>query len=265
MKYGVLPNLLLLIVGTVVPGTALACALRKPDVYIPHQTLTLVNPGAVAIGSVIPTIPALSEVVFTEVFRCPDGSLNVREYMEGTLGVVGTFDGTHSIYDSGVPGIGLVFDIGDPNRPMVGLMGNPSGASHDVALESASHNVAPYAGAVVLLPFKTSNGLAMLIRTLDQDGAPLPFGANVFDEDGNNVGVVGQAGKAFVRTVHPQGELTVRWGSRGDQQCVMPYVLQEQGSPGELRQLQGQCSWLKDAPLATAERQPPMLSDIPHE
>ena len=76
---------------------------------------------------------------------------------------------------------------------------DPKDLSVDVELKTAAQNVAPRAGSVVKLEFETVSGQALLITAVREDGSPLPFGADVFDEDGASVGVVGQGGKAFVR------------------------------------------------------------------
>jgi hypothetical protein len=54
---------------------------------------------------------------------------------------------------------------------------DPSGMSRDVELESSSQQVAPYAGAIARLEFKTTKGQALIIHALGPDGNALPFGA----------------------------------------------------------------------------------------
>ena len=58
---------------------------------------------------------------------------------------------------------------------------DPSGMSRDVELESSSQQVAPYAGAIARLEFKTTKGQALIIHALGPDGNALPFGAEVLD------------------------------------------------------------------------------------
>nr|WP_246500124.1 FimD/PapC C-terminal domain-containing protein [Pseudomonas cyclaminis] len=79
-----------------------------------------------------------------------------------------------------------------------------------------------------------------MITARRKDGRPLPFGADVFDEDDASVGVVGQGGKAFVRVPRTQGQLTVRWGSSPRATCTLRYHLDVQPSTegaNRLRQL----------------------------
>ena len=102
---------------------------------------------------------------------------------------------------------------------------DPKDLSVDVELKTAAQNVAPRAGSVVKLQFETISGQAILISALREDGSPLPFGSDVFDEDGAAVGIVGQGGKAFVRVARTQGGLTVKWGANASASCLLQYGL----------------------------------------
>ena len=103
---------------------------------------------------------------------------------------------------------------------------DPKDLSVDVELKTAAQNVAPRAGSVVKLQFDTVSGQAILITALREDGSPLPFGSDVFDEDGASVGIVGQGGKAFVRVSRTNGVLTVKWGSNASTACQLKYGLE---------------------------------------
>ena len=102
---------------------------------------------------------------------------------------------------------------------------DPKGLSLDVELKETSQQVAPRAGAAALLQFPTSVGLAALIQASHANGTPLPFGALVYDGNGKRIGVVGQAGKLFVRGLSTAGTLTVKWGANERDRCVIPYEL----------------------------------------
>ncbi|MGH8388888.1 MAG: fimbria/pilus outer membrane usher protein [Pseudomonas sp.] len=92
---------------------------------------------------------------------------------------------------------------------------DPKGISTDVELENTSQKVAPRAGAVVRLQYKTVTGRAMFITSTRLGGAPLPFGADVTDGEGGNVGVVAQGGRIFARLKENTRELQVNWGTDG--------------------------------------------------
>ncbi|MNN51068.1 putative fimbrial outer membrane usher protein [compost metagenome] len=47
----------------------------------------------------------------------------------------------------------------------------------------------------------------------------MPFGANVQDTDGKDVGMVGQEGQLYARLAENATHAQVRWGQGTDQQC----------------------------------------------
>lgn len=102
---------------------------------------------------------------------------------------------------------------------------DPAGMPLDVQLDSTSAQVAPRAGAVVLVKFKTETGHFVLIQTRLADGKLLPFGAEVLDAKGQSIGVVGQAGQVMARLPDAVGTLKVRWqGDDGaSRSCALPY------------------------------------------
>jgi len=102
---------------------------------------------------------------------------------------------------------------------------DPKGLSMDVELKETSQQIAPRAGAVPLLKFKTVTGRSAVIRARLADGTPLPFGATVQDDSGKDVGVVGQASRVLVRGMKDKGELVVTWGNDGNARCKIAYEL----------------------------------------
>jgi outer membrane usher protein len=108
---------------------------------------------------------------------------------------------------------------------------DPTGLSLDVSLSSTRRRVAPTAGALVLVPFETDVGRTSLLVARLADGSPPAFGADVLDGQGRSVGVVGQAGNIFVRNVVSDAPLTIRWGDRPEDRCVV-----RAGSDGEAAQ-----------------------------
>lgn len=96
---------------------------------------------------------------------------------------------------------------------------DPKGAASNVELKSSTQNIAPRAGSVVRLRYDVDSSQLMLIDATKSDGSALPFGADVLDEKGDNVGVVGQASRLLVRGVDAPSTLTVRWGQAADESC----------------------------------------------
>lgn len=116
---------------------------------------------------------------------------------------------------------------------------DPKGLSDDIELESTSQDVVPRSGAVTLVSYATRSGYALLIQSRLADGSPLPFGASVLDEQGREVGVVGQGGKLFVRVPDDRGLLRVKLA--GDQGCQIPYNVQA-GLASGLKTLEVPCA-----------------------
>jgi outer membrane usher protein len=104
---------------------------------------------------------------------------------------------------------------------------DPKGLPLDVQLDATSAQVAPYAGAVVMMKFKTESGRALIVRARLQSGEALPFGAEVFNEKGTSLGVVGQAGQILLRGVDQSGKLNVHWqdDNGAAQSCSFTYQL----------------------------------------
>jgi outer membrane usher protein len=101
---------------------------------------------------------------------------------------------------------------------------DPSGLPLDLELKDSSQIVAPHAGAIVLLNYRTVIGRTVLINS-KVNGKPLPFGADVTDEKGNTVGIVGQASRIVARGLNDEGRLTVSWGRTTKERCVIRYRL----------------------------------------
>lgn len=88
---------------------------------------------------------------------------------------------------------------------------DPEGLPLGVELKATSAQVAPHAGAVVMLRFETDSGRPLIVQLHMADGAAAPFGAEVVDAGGRVLGVVGQAGRSLLRGVSEAGQLAVRW------------------------------------------------------
>lgn len=131
---------------------------------------------------------------------------------------------------------------------------DPTGLSLDVQLDTTSAQVAPRAGAVVMVKFKTESGRFVLIQSHLADGQTLPFGAEVENEQGQAIGVVGQAGRIMVRVAHKTGRLRVQWQDQDvTKTCALPYqlkpVAEGKRAAGAIEQIDATC----EQPQATAQ------------
>ncbi|MGH8144976.1 MAG: fimbria/pilus outer membrane usher protein [Rhodanobacteraceae bacterium] len=122
---------------------------------------------------------------------------------------------------------------------------DPRGLSLGVQLDATSANVAPYAGAVVQVDFKTHYGRALIAHIQRPDGSTLPFGTEVRDVQGHAVGVVGQGGLALLRVTGKSGRLDAQWqGSQGAAQaCSFAYTVPAlSGSPQDQNPINATCT-----------------------
>ncbi|WP_431223870.1 fimbria/pilus outer membrane usher protein [Serratia sp. L9] len=104
---------------------------------------------------------------------------------------------------------------------------DPKGTAADVELDNTSQKVAPYSGAVVKVTYSTKRGTPILVNATYRD-EPVPFGADIFDSNGNSVGSVGQGGQMYARVEQDKGQLIVKWGEGSDMQCTVGYMLMPQ-------------------------------------
>jgi outer membrane usher protein len=156
------------------------------------------------------------------------GGVTLSPYTSDTFALVEA-PGAAGARVSGYPGI-YIDALGyaavphlDPYR-LNEISLDPKGTSNQVELDTTSQKVAPWSGAVVKLKYKTNRGTPILINSSYQ-GQPLPFGASVSDDQGNNVGAVGQGGQVYARVNKEQGSLRVSWGQGSHEQCQLRYRL----------------------------------------
>lgn len=126
---------------------------------------------------------------------------------------------------------------------------DPKGTSPDVELEMTSQQVAPRAGAVVMLNYPTVVGRPTLLKLRRSDGEPIPLGAQILNAEDESLSQVGQGGRAFLRGLQAQGRLRVRWGALQDQQCLAPYRLPatEPDKDAYYQQVELSCELLSEA------------------
>lgn len=141
---------------------------------------------------------------------------------------------------------------------------DPKGAASNVELQSSTQSVAPRAGSVVRLRYKVDSSRLLLIDAAQADGSPLPFGADVLDDKGNTVGVVGQASRLVVRGVEASTTLTVRWGVGADESCRLPVDL-----PLKAKDMHGNTQMLRSAcnavPLVGSVVTQPLAHAMPND
>lgn len=101
---------------------------------------------------------------------------------------------------------------------------NPEGSDLGVEFENTSQEVVPRAGSVVKVKFNTHTGTPLLIVSTWK-GEPLPFGADIVDDENTPMGAVSQGGVIYVKVSKPKGVLIVKWGEDDRSQCQVTYML----------------------------------------
>ena len=101
---------------------------------------------------------------------------------------------------------------------------DPKGTSDDIELDNTLQKIVPRYGAVVKVKFDTRLGSPVLIHA-DHAGKTLPFGADVFDDNGVSVGTVSQGSMIYARVPNNTGSLYVKWGNDEYDQCSVHYNL----------------------------------------
>lgn len=119
---------------------------------------------------------------------------------------------------------------------------DPSDAIDQVELLSTSQELAPYAGAIAKVEFKTLPGMRLVIKSRQPNGQALPFAASVLNEDGESMGVVAQGSQILLRTDQTQANLVVKWGDAEDEQCQISYQLDKKSKAAMgYQQIEEQC------------------------
>mgnify|MGYP002041070445 FL=1 len=108
-------------------------------------------------------------------------------------------------------------------------------------VKNAVTEVVPTRGAVVVAKFDTAVGYRLMLTLKGRKGEPLPFGSMVENEAGQEMGIVGPDGQAFVTGAPPSGRFTVRWGRRDEDRCTFGYSLPEEVGAPPIREAAATC------------------------
>ena len=92
----------------------------------------------------------------------------------------------------------VVYDLIIPHRENH-LVLDIANSESETELQGNRQIIAPYRGAVSYVQFTTDQRKPWYIQALRPDGSPLTFGYDVLDLQENNIGVVGQGSRLFIR------------------------------------------------------------------
>lgn len=110
-----------------------------------------------------------------------------------------------------------------------------------VDVKNGALDVVPTRGAVVRAGFETTVGYRLMLTLTAKNGQPLPFGSRIENEVGQEVGIVGPDGQAYVTGAGEVGTLKVTWGQGDAAQCAVRYRLPPQDTPAPIRELKETC------------------------
>ena len=102
---------------------------------------------------------------------------------------------------------------------------DPSKKEKNTELKETMAKVVPRAGAITRVIFGTDERRSVFFRLKTTTGKNIPLGAEVFNEQGEPVGSIGQGNRAFTRGINAAGTLSVKWGDGPQEQCQLTYTL----------------------------------------
>lgn len=103
---------------------------------------------------------------------------------------------------------------------------DPLDASDNLEFKTTTQRVAPRSGAISLISFKTHKGLLYTSKVTNKDGKTIPFGAMVYDSNGNTIGSVGQSGLLYAMVQKEEGKIHIKWGQHEDISCEVKFKVQ---------------------------------------
>lgn len=98
----------------------------------------------------------------------------------------------------------------------------------ELALENGTTQLVPTRGAVVKATFNVLRQQPVVISAQGQDGKPLPFGAQVVNQAGEMLSVVGQAGQIMFATLDGAQTVHVQWADTLCQLHLDPQTMTDQ-------------------------------------
>ena len=117
----------------------------------------------------------------------------------------------------------------------------PTSDDVDATLEDNVKTVVPTRGAIVVAKFDTVIGRVMLVVLKDKNGQVLPFGATVYDQEGEQRGIVGPVGRVWLTGLHGDVRFDVKWGERQEHQCSFNIDLSEAQGKADMGQREMTC------------------------
>lgn len=103
-------------------------------------------------------------------------------------------------------------------------------------IEQNVQTVVPTRGAIAVARFETAIGRTLIATLRGSDGQDLPFGAAIYDAQGEQRGVVGPVGRAWLTGLQGANRFVVKWGAQQERHCAFEIdVSVEEASTDEMK------------------------------
>nr|WP_259252671.1 fimbria/pilus outer membrane usher protein [Achromobacter sp. JUb104] len=96
----------------------------------------------------------------------------------------------------------------------------PSHDDQSATIKQNVRTVVPTRGAIAVARFDTAIGHRLIVTLRASDDQNLPFGAAIYDEEGEQRGVVGPVGRAWLTGLQGASRFTVKWGLQLERHCA---------------------------------------------
>ncbi|MBO1014523.1 fimbrial biogenesis outer membrane usher protein [Achromobacter sp. SD115] len=110
-----------------------------------------------------------------------------------------------------------------------------------IEVRNAAVNLVPTRGAVIQAGFETVVGYRLMMTLTRKDNSVVPFGARIDNEAGEEIGIVGPDGQAFVTGARQSGTMRIVWGRGASDSCGVSYRLPEEDRPTPIREVSYTC------------------------
>jgi outer membrane usher protein len=110
-----------------------------------------------------------------------------------------------------------------------------------IEVKNAAVNLVPTRGAVIQAGFETVVGYRLMMTLTRKDNSVVPFGARIDNEAGQEVGIVGPDGQAFVTGAQQSGTMRIVWGRGASDSCGVTYTLPQEDRPLPIREVSYVC------------------------
>ena len=134
-------------------------------------------------------------------------------------------------------GNGIVPYISPYKINYVGI--NTDNLSSNVELSATEEKVIPRANNAILVEFATTVGNVVFFEIQNRESVP-PLGTEVFDQNGQAIGVVAQGGRIYSHISDEKGVLQLKWR---DKQCVIHYHINHKTSEDKPLIMPVQCEF----------------------